>query len=688
MEDPMNGLFAPGMALMRRLNYYAKFYLLGGVFLCFTFYAYLVVHDHFQELASIRQESAGLRYFEPLRNLLQIAQRHYDMTGLLVVGNEASRSKVIGLNRELDREVAVVLGQLDQLDKELGKGLETGGAWADLRRQWENIEGEFDKVSPEQSLKSHQKFMDDLNDFIENLGSNSQLILDPTLDAYHLIVILIGQYPDLLDAVGGLQAEGAGILAKGKITPEVQTRLDGYARDIADPLRSIGNGLRHVYGINAKAQNSIQPLFDETISAIQQLNRQIDQVKQRVEGKSAAGPVDNAAVSGFHDQAAAEIQRVYAFGEGVTKVVSDNLKERTDRLIRTIWIQCTGVIVIFLTVIYLFVSIIKVVNYSVQGMDWFASELADGNLSIELEDPSQDELGHAAASFNKAIKSLRGLMKELKASSSQLATSTHSLASVTEQTRGNMLRQQGETDQVASAMEELSATAEHIAVSADEAAAAAGKANQESGDGKRVVEQTIGIIHSLASDVENTAHVVQKLSEDSASINVVLDVIRDIAEQTNLLALNAAIEAARAGEQGRGFAVVADEVRTLASRTQQSTQKIRDSIEQLQAGTQNAVAAMTNSRNQARLCVEQAGAARNSLDSIAFSVSRINDMNAQIGSATEEQSQTVASVTQNISSVTQLGFETVNGAKEASALGQQLTELAARLESQISKFSI
>jgi methyl-accepting chemotaxis protein len=678
----MNGLLTPGIALMQRLSYPKKFWLLGVFYLSFVYWGYQLYHYHSEEKAFAESEQAGLRYYAPVLSLLQYTQQHRGMAAGLLNGNESFRPKIA----ILEKDIAATLAKIDELDREVGAMLRTSNGWQRLKSDWNAVQSSYVNLSPERSFTVHTDLIGQIVDFMERLGNDSKLILDATPDGYHLAAILTTKAPALTEQLGQARAIGTSAISKGKLGSDDQVRLLGLAGSAKATLHSLTNTLPVIFEANALARQRLESPVRELSDAVQSFSQQIEQLAKSESRLGADVQANGALASGYFDQTSATIGKAIALANTAIPLLNQILQQRIDNLEADIVGQIIANVAVLTFIFYLFISFYRVVSSSVTGMDRFARQLADGDLTARLIDPAQDELGHAATSFNRAVQSLNGLMKELVESSKQLAASAHGLASVTDQTRGNMLRQQGETDQVASAMEELSATAEHIAVSATEAALAANQANQEAADGKRVVEQTIGIIHALASDVESTAGVVQRVSADSANITLVLDVIKDIAEQTNLLALNAAIEAARAGEQGRGFAVVADEVRTLASRTQQSTQKIRESIDKLQAGTQSAVKAMTESRNQARSCVEQTESARRSLDAIASSVGRINDMNSQIGSATEEQSQTVASVTQNLTSVTQLGTETVHGAQEASALGNALADLAARLETQVSRF--
>lgn len=205
-------------------------------------------------------------------------------------------------------------------------------------------------------------------------------------------------------------------------------------------------------------------------------------------------------------------------------------------------------------------------------------------------------------------------------------------------------------------------------------------------DGRNVMQHTLKTIEALAQEVENSAQVISRLSEDSTQIGSVLDVIRGIAEQTNLLALNAAIEAARAGEQGRGFAVVADEVRTLASRTQASTLEIQSMIERLQTDASNAVKAMQQGQVQAQQGLSQAAQAENALQTISQSVTRINDMNIQIATAAEEQSSVAEEINRNIVNISQSADATAEGAKQTASAGDELAKLAARLQNLVGQF--
>lgn len=314
--------------------------------------------------------------------------------------------------------------------------------------------------------------------------------------------------------------------------------------------------------------------------------------------------------------------------------------------------------------------------------------MAKGDLTNKIELTGKDEFAWMCWEYTCARKGFTDVVKNIISGSSHLAAAAEELSAITLQGAEGINRQQSEVQQVATAMEEMSATVHEVAKNAASAATAAQEADDQSKHGFEVVNDTIETIHSLADEVKRTADAIETLKGDCISIGTVLDVIRDIAEQTNLLALNAAIEAARAGEQGRGFAVVADEVRTLASRTQQSTQEINEMIERLQTGANQAVSAMEKGREKAKESVEQAAKAGEALGAITTVVDRIKSMNIQIASAAEQQSTTTEEVNRSIVSISDVAEDSATGAKKTANSSDDLAKLAVELQEQVSQFKI
>ena len=313
---------------------------------------------------------------------------------------------------------------------------------------------------------------------------------------------------------------------------------------------------------------------------------------------------------------------------------------------------------------------------------------SSGDLTHNLDDSSQDEFGQLAKNCNKLILSLKELIRGINVRAEQLAAASEQTSAVTTQTTKSIQDQKAQIGLVATATTEMHSTSQMVSQNAEDTLLEIRNADQESNKVRDISLENKATIEVLARDVEDAAQVIHKLHQDSASIGSILDVIRGIADQTNLLALNAAIEAARAGEQGRGFAVVADEVRTLASRTQESTQEINAMIEVLQEGAEKAVSVMDQGKQQTAKCVEQTELATQALDIISEAVKRAHDVSSQIEQSAREQNLVSQDISEKLETIVGIAEETTVGAQQTSDSSEEVARLAEELQSSIRQFKV
>ncbi len=331
-------------------------------------------------------------------------------------------------------------------------------------------------------------------------------------------------------------------------------------------------------------------------------------------------------------------------------------------------------------------SILKPMNGVIHALEDIAD--GEGDLTKRLDSQGSDELARLAKAFNQFVEKVHRLVAEVRATMDQFSGVVKRTAEIAEQTNRGIATQQTDTDQVATAVNQLSASAQIIASNGAQAADAAKQAESEAFHGREVANKSLDATQLLANKVNDSVAYITKLGADSEEVGKVIGVIQAIAEQTNLLALNAAIEAARAGEQGRGFAVVADEVRTLANRTQSSTGEIRNIIESLQQVTKQAEKAMQEGKDQASKNIEQAMVAEQALESIARAISTIKDQNSQIARATDEQMAVTEEISRNVVNINDVGKQAAAGAQEAASSSELLAQFSAKVQNQLGYFKV
>ncbi len=452
----------------------------------------------------------------------------------------------------------------------------------------------------------------------------------------------------------------------------------------------------YTYSGKTEAEQPALDAIDNALKKITELNGQVpEQYATNLQQASVSLQAYRAAVSQFRDSqvaSAAAMKIMAAQGDVLLDrskklTVSQTLVRDNDAAqAKQVLLLATGLAMIFGLVAAWAITrqIVLPLNQTLQ----VAERIASGDLSHNLESARQDELGQLQRAMQRMTLGLRELIGGISDGVTQIASAAEQLSAVTEQTSAGVNSQKVETDQVATAMNEMAATVQEVARNAEQASEAAVAADQQAREGDKVVAEAIAQIERLATEVGNSTLAMGDLQRESDKIGSVLDVIKSVAQQTNLLALNAAIEAARAGEAGRGFAVVADEVRSLAQRTQKSTEEIEELIVGLQSGTQQVATIMDNSRGLTDSSVELTRKAGVSLENITRTVSNIQSMNQQIAAAAEQQSAVAEEISRSIVNVRDVSEQTATASDETAKSSVELARLGSQLQQMVSHFRV
>ncbi|MGR3963449.1 methyl-accepting chemotaxis protein [Pseudomonas sp. 910_23] len=447
--------------------------------------------------------------------------------------------------------------------------------------------------------------------------------------------------------------------------------------------------IRTAQGVYEKLITSTQErnAYDEYVRLLGQYH----QIEERMKSLSRANQVDelrnllNTELLNNSEQVNAVLSRLLDINNDDANATNQQAKDQYDMAFDLV----VGLLVVATALTVLFAWLLtRSITLPIARALEAAEEVAEGNLTRPITVDGNDEAGRLLAAMAKMQNKLRDTLQRIAGSATQLASAAEELNAVTDESARGLTQQNNEIEQAATAVNEMTSAVEEVARNAVSTSEASRNATTSAGDGRDLVQETVSAIERMSADVQATASLIGDLANESRDIGKVLDVIRGLADQTNLLALNAAIEAARAGEAGRGFAVVADEVRALAHRTQQSTSEIERMIGSIQTGTEHAVDSMRNSTERAESTLNIAKGAGMSLDTINTAIVEINERNLVIASAAEEQAQVAREVDRNLVNIRDLSVQSATGASQTSAASSELSRLAVDLNGMVGRFRL
>ncbi len=447
--------------------------------------------------------------------------------------------------------------------------------------------------------------------------------------------------------------------------------------------------IRTAQGIYEKLIESSEErsTYDEYVRLLGQYH----QIEERMKSLSQANQVDdlrkllNTELLSNSEQVNAVLTRLLDLNNKMALATNKDAEDQYNMAFNLV--VCLLVVATLLTLLFAWLLTRSITLPISQALE-AAEEVAEGNLTRPIKVDGNDEAGRLLAAMAKMQDKLRDTLQRIAGSATQLASAAEELNAVTDESARGLTQQNNEIEQAATAVNEMTSAVEEVARNAVSTSEASRNATTSAGDGRDLVQETVSAIERMSGDVQATATLIGDLANESRDIGKVLDVIRGLADQTNLLALNAAIEAARAGEAGRGFAVVADEVRALAHRTQQSTSEIERMIGSIQAGTEHAVDSMRNSTERAESTLNIAKGAGMSLDTINTAIVEINERNLVIASAAEEQAQVAREVDRNLVNIRDLSVQSATGASQTSAASSELSRLAVDLNGMVGRFRL
>jgi methyl-accepting chemotaxis protein len=667
----VKSLLYPAVALMNRLSFGMKFSLISVLFLVPMLVTnFYLVRDSYREFQGTRVELQSLdllgsslalrRDLETLNNLVQIN---------VALGQSGKAGNVETQIGTLEQGVLARLQGLTAMATDPEQVV-----LFDAKR--DEMISAFKAQQTEKSLQSKSalisKLLGNAQVFGQIIASQAGLSHDSQSDMRQLSELVTNITPRVTQMLGEGRALGSSSLGQGFLNSSSSTRFDELLVQLDKLHAEYGLKLQDATGSSNAARETLATQADSSKASLKKASELFEE--QVVMADTLDAPWQ-----AFYDQVSALMGQTYQLNEATLKFLGTQLQQRLEQNRTHMILQAVALSVVFVLIFYLYGAFYASTRTTLKRLGEVMDKVAAGDMTVTFNAHSRDELGELGEVFNGTVKKIHDLIERVGQTVGEVERQAGQVESVSAQSNQAVAGQRSQIEQVATAMNQMSATSLEVARSAAAAVSSAHSVNDETASGRGLVESQQGSIAALASEIDQSVQVINQLASDSQSISRVLEVIKSIAEQTNLLALNAAIEAARAGEQGRGFAVVADEVRTLAKRTQQSTEEIEQMIAKLHGGVGAAVKAMSVSHEMANGTVGQSEKVQQALDNILGAVGMIVDQNQQIAAAVEQQTAVAHDIDQNIVEINRAGERTAEGAhrtEDASrALSAQVVEL-------------
>ncbi len=676
----MKSLLYPAVALMNRLTFSMKFSLISVLFLLPMLATnYYLVRDSWREFQGTRVELQSL-----------------DLLG----GSLALRRDLETLNNQV--QINATLGQsgkagdlesqIGTLEQSLLSRLQALNAVAGEPEQIVVFEGKRDELiaaftaqQQETSLMSKSaligKLLNKAQMLSQIIASQSGLSRDSQSDLRQLSELITSVTPQVTQTLGEGRAMGAYSLGQGFLNSSSSTRFDELLQQLEKLHAEYALKLQDALGSSSAAHAALDGLAKASNGSLKQGSAVFEEQVVMAETLDAPWPA-------FYDEVSQLMATTYELDAATLAFLGQQLEQRLAQNRTHMLVLISGLTAVFLLIFYLYAGFYASTRTTLRRLGAMMDKVAAGDMTVTFVARSRDELGDLGQVFNGTVAKIHDLIERVGHTVSQVERQAGQVQAVSAQSNQAVSGQRSQIEQVATAMNQMSSTAQEVARNAAAAVSSAHSVNDETVSGRSLVQSQQGSIARLALEIDQSVRVINQLATDSQAISSVLEVIKSIAEQTNLLALNAAIEAARAGEQGRGFAVVADEVRTLARRAQQSTEEIEQMISRLHDGVAAAVTAMGSSHAMANGTVGQSEQVQQALENILGAVGMIVDQNQQIAAAVEQQTAVAHDIDQNIVEINRAGEHAADGAHQTEAASRQLSLLVVELKHLIGAFRV
>lgn len=676
----MKSLLYPAIALMNRLSFGMKFSLISVLFfLPMLVTNYYLVRDSWREFQGTQVELQSL-----------------DLLGssLILRRDLETLNNQVQINATLGQagKAGDIESQISALEQRVLERLQGFQAMTTDPEQVAVFEGERDEMiaafkaqQSESSLLSKSaligKLLNKAQMFSQIIASQSGLSRDVQGDVRQLSELITSVTPQVTQTLGEGRAMGAYSLGQGFLNSSSSTRFDELLQQLEKLQAEYGLKVQDALGSSKAAHGSLDALAQASQASLKQGSELFEE--QVVMAETLEAPWQT-----FYDEVTALMAKTYQLDDATLSFLDQQLQQRLAQNRTHMVLLVTALAAVFLLIFYLYGGFYASTRTTLRHLGAMMDKVAAGDMTVSFKSQSRDELGELGEVFNGTVAKIHDLIERVGQTVQEVEHQAGQVESVSARSNQAVSGQRSQIEQVATAMNQMSATAHEVARSAAAAVSSAHSVNDETLNGRGLVQSQQGSIALLASEIDQSVLVINQLAIDSQSISSVLEVIKSIAEQTNLLALNAAIEAARAGEQGRGFAVVADEVRTLARRTQHSTEEIEQMIAKLHQGVGAAVKAMGSSHKMASGTVGQSEQVQLALENILGAVGMIVDQNQQIAAAVEQQTAVAHDIDQNIVEINRAGEHAAQGAHQTEEASRQLSLQVIELKKLIGAFRV